>query len=74
MHNEIWRKIEDFKGDFWVSNKGRVRNNKTGNILKGDKNYNGYHRAELTYKNNRRKFFKHRLVAQYFIHYNFYHL
>lgn len=66
-NEEYWAHIDIFEGEFYVSNKGRVLNNRTGNFLKGDTNENGYHRVQLYYKGNTRKLFRHRLVAMYFI-------
>lgn len=66
--NEIWDNINEFEGDFSVSNKGQVKNNKTGNILKGDINNCGYHRVTLYHNGNHKRFFRHRLVADHFIY------
>lgn len=68
MNEEIWKHIDFFEGEFYVSNLGRVMNRKTGNILKGDISGSGYQRVQLYYKGNTKKFLRHRLVALYFIY------
>lgn len=69
MSNEIWKDIDGFPG-YQVSNKGKVRNIKNGNVLKScfDKS-NGYMVVNLYDINTSsiRKKFIHRLVAQSFI-------
>ena len=67
MNNEEWKHIDFFEGEFYVSNKGRVINKKTGNILKGDISGSGYQRVQLFYHGKTKKFLRHRLVAIYFI-------
>lgn len=44
---EIWKDIENYEGYYQVSSFGRVKNVKTGNILKGDTNSVGYKRVWL---------------------------
>ena len=62
---EQWKTIQGY--EYEVSNEGRVRNSKTGRILKPGKNNRGYLNVIL-YKNGKQKFFYiHRLVAQAFI-------
>ena len=39
---EEWKIIEDFP-NYSISNKGNVMNNKTGNIISQQKQYNGYY-------------------------------
>ena len=57
---EIWKQIDIFEGEFYVSNFGRVKNTSTGNIIKGDVNNFGYHRVTMWNKRqkyrNRNKF------------------
>lgn len=59
---EEWRKIADLDG-YSVSNLGKVRNDKTGRILKTYDSGKGYEKVEI--KN--RKWFVHRLVGSAFI-------
>ena len=42
MEEEIWRPINGYEGLYEVSDQGRVRNARTGFILKGIKNKKGY--------------------------------
>lgn len=62
---EIWKDIENYVGYYQVSSYGRVKNIKTGNILTGDINNNGYKRVCL-YTPVKKRFFIHRLVAYHF--------
>ena len=64
---EIWKQIDIFEGEFYVSNFGRVKNISTGNIIKGDVNNFGYHRVTMWNKGQKYRKFRHRLVAEYFI-------
>ena len=59
---EIWKTIEEFP-KYEVSNKGRVRNIKTGRILKYGKHLKGYHQVNLGGTNQ----LVHRLVALTFL-------
>ena len=59
---EEWRKIANLNG-YSVSNLGKVRNDKTGRILKTYDNGRGYQKVEIKNK----KWYIHRLVAQAFI-------
>ena len=62
-----WKLIEGFDGTYSVSNYGEVRNNKTGKLMKQNKNEKGYLRLGLR-KNGKTKYMRvHRLVAQAFI-------
>lgn len=61
---ETWKPIADFVGLYEVSSKGRVRNLKTGRILKPSNNGLGYLFVGL-YKNGaEKKHYIHRLVAR----------
>lgn len=63
---EIWRDIKEYEGLYQVSNLGRVRNSRTGRILKQHSNDKGYLYVPLT-KNGKLKFFRvHRLVGMAF--------
>ena len=74
LENEIWEDIvvdkeelNTYKGLYQVSNIGRVRNSKTGRILKQWKDRQGYFNVKL-YKDSNKKTYKvHRLVALAFI-------
>lgn len=62
---EEWKLINGY--DYSVSSLGRIRNNRTGRILKGVPNTFGYLQVFL-YKNGRPKRFTiHQLVASYFL-------
>ena len=60
-----WKNIEGYEGYYQISNNGQVRNIKTNKILIGDINSSGYKRVML-YAPNKKRFFIHRLVAEYF--------
>ena len=61
---ERWKQIDE--SVYEVSNIGRVRNTKTGNILKGRSAGAGYHQVQLTIANTKKHFYVHRLVAEAF--------
>lgn len=66
---EIWKEIQGYEGLYAVSSKGRVKNIKTGKVLKNRINPHGYAIVAL-YKGNGTKpkaVMVHRLVAQAFI-------
>ena len=63
--NEEWRSISGHI-NYQVSNIGRVRNVKTGRIMKGFSN-DGYVRVGMYYMNTRKMCTVHRLVAQEFL-------
>lgn len=66
FENEEWRNLRD--SVYQVSNLGRVRNTKTGKILKGNKSDCGYVRVELQLPGlPRRKFLVHQLVYECFV-------
>ena len=67
MLEEIWKDIEGYTGLYQVSSWGRVKNSRTGRVLKAGKTKKGYLQLCLC-KNGIRKFYSvHRLVAQAFI-------
>lgn len=66
MNKEIWKDIKNHEEFYEVSTEGRVRNKKTGKIIVGDINSIGYERVIL-YKPIRKRYFKHRLVAEAFL-------
>lgn len=65
---EEWIRIEESK--YFISNEGRIKNNKTGRILKQFKVILGDHesmRIKLPIDNTRKTYIIHRLVALAFI-------
>ena len=63
---EIFMPIESYEDTYAVSNLGRVKNIKTGRILKQSKENTGYMRVKL-FKNNKGKHYSvHRLVLETF--------
>ena len=64
---EIWKEIEGFNGDYWVSNLGRVKSlkYKKERILKPRKQ-SGYYKV-LLYNDKKYEYSIHRLVAMAFI-------
>ena len=66
LSEEIWKDIEGYDGLYQVSSWGRVKNSRTDMVLKGVKDKDGYLRIGL-YKNGKRIYRVHRLVAQAFI-------
>lgn len=65
--NETFKDIIGFEGLYQISNQGRVKNIKTGKILKARFDDKGYYRINL-YNNNKVKIIRvHRLVALHFI-------
>ena len=65
---EIWKPAYDFEYLYEISNKARVRNIKTGKILKPYINDNGYYVLRLVCKNGSQKSVKlHRLLMLTFV-------
>ena len=62
---EVWKDINGFE-KYQISNKGRVWSKVSNKEIKGEKNNFGYWRVTL-YVPRRKRFFKHRLVANHFI-------
>lgn len=60
---EIWKEIQGFEGEYAISNKGNVKNLKSGRILGGGYNSRGYKFVNLKGK----EYTVHRLVALAFI-------
>ena len=60
---EIWKEIQGFEGEYAISNKGNVKNLKSGRILGGRYDSMGYKFVNLKGKN----YMVHRLVALAFI-------
>lgn len=63
---EEWKDIIGVEEHYQVSNKGRVKNKHTGNILKPSCNSGGYEHVELRYGYNKDELV-HRLVAKMFL-------
>ena len=64
---EQWREVVGYNGKYLVSNKGRVKNAKSGRILKERITHRGYVKVHLFRVNDDRNVFLHRIVAQAFI-------
>lgn len=62
---EEWKLIPETK-HYAVSNHGRVRNEKTGQVLKPRPSAHGYQRVHLPVDEDRKDFYIHRLVADAF--------
>ena len=62
----IWKPIKDWEW-YLVDEYGNVKNTRTNKLIIGDKNNMGYRRVCLYNGNNHQRFFRHRLVAEYFI-------
>lgn len=66
--SELWKNI-DIATNYEVSNLGRIRNTKTGQILNPGISGNGYKQVSINFKdtNKFKKQYVHRLVAQYWL-------
>lgn len=64
---EEWKPIKDWEKYYEVSNFGNIRNIKTRKLLTGDINSCGYYRVCLYHNNKKKKYFRHRLVAEHFL-------
>ena len=64
--NECWRSIDGYT-NYQVSNIGRVRHTKTGEVLQGGVTADGYQSVLLSKKGRMQKCFTHRLVAGEFV-------
>ena len=64
---ELWSPIKDYVGIYSVSNYGRVRNDRTGQILKPVLQSKGYYQVFLSVGNKCVHRFIHRLVAEAFL-------
>lgn len=63
----MWKDIPEWEDYYEVNEKGEVRNKQTLKLIEGDVNNAGYYRVALYHKPNKKRFFRHRLVAQLFI-------
>lgn len=59
--------LVDYGNNYEVSNLGRVRNHKTGRILKFDTAHTGYHQVKLSYEGKKKNCLVHRAVALAFL-------
>lgn len=64
--NEVWRSIKDYEGLYEVSNFGRVRNCRTGRVLKPYPVSQGYLMVMLCKNGVRNVYLMHRLVGMAF--------
>jgi hypothetical protein len=65
---ESWKHVEGYEGIYSVSNLGRVRNERTGRVLKPGTNPTiGYHYVVLHVNGKRKNHYVHRLVAVAFV-------
>lgn len=64
---ETWNNIEGYEGLYQVSSWGRVKNSRSGRVLKAGKNNDGYLRVNLCKHGNVKQYYIHRLVAKTFI-------
>lgn len=64
---EIWKDIKDYEELYQISNKGKVRNKRTNNILKNNIGTTGYYQVHLRNQGKPRTFLVHRLVGQAFV-------
>ena len=62
----MWKPIKDWEW-YMVDEYGNVKNTKTNKLLVGDINNAGYYRVCLYDGDRQQRFFRHRLVAEYFI-------
>ena len=67
MKGEIWHKCEVPYTRYEVSNLGRVRNERTGQVLRLRKGRSGYFDVLLKYKGQEKRFYVHKLVATAFV-------
>ena len=64
---ENWKNITESNNLYAVSDKGRIRNNKTNKIMKSIPYKNGYLGVGLMIDGKQKKFRIHRLVGEYFV-------
>ena len=65
LPDEIWLPVPNYENLYWVSNKGRVHNNRK--VMKTYRINSGYLCIDLTYNKAKTKFLLHRLVASTFL-------
>ena len=66
MIKEIWKPIPETNGDYEVSNTGKVRNFRTGKVLKPRPTKRGYFRVHIPINGKRKDAYIHRIVADRF--------
>lgn len=66
MMQTLWNPV-NFGCNYEVSSEGQVRNIKTGKVLKGTVNEDGYIRVYLSADNDHKSFYVHQLVAEAFL-------
>lgn len=64
---EEWRALKNENNIYAVSNLGNIKNMHTNHILSKHLNTTGYERVQLMINGKQKKFFVHRLVAEYFV-------
>ena len=64
---EQWRNVVGYNGKYLVSNEGRVKNAKSGRILKEMITHRGYVKVHLFRTDDEKNIFLHRIVADEFI-------
>ena len=65
--NEIWKDVTNYEGFYQISNRGNVKNIRTGKILINQISQYGYHYISMSAGGNVKKYLVHRLVAIVFI-------
>lgn len=67
MISEIWRDVPNYEGLYQVSNTGKVRNARSGRVLKPHRQGSGYLQTMLSKDGSRSHPLVHRIVASAFI-------
>jgi hypothetical protein len=67
MEEEIWKPIKGYEEYYEISNKGRVRNIKTGQFKKASVGKVGYPVVDICKNGKRKHKYLHRLLAEHFI-------
>ena len=67
----MWKRIKNWENFYEINENGEIRNIKTNKLIIGDINNAGYPRVCLYHTENgeqiKKRYFRHRLVAQHFI-------
>lgn len=64
---ENWKKVDGFNGRYSVSNKGSVRNDERGSLVKPMLSTSGYNYVHLVVKRKKHTCYIHRLVGKAFL-------
>ena len=64
---EVWKSIQGYEGFYEVSSWGRIKNSRSGRVLKAGKHITGYLLVDLCKNGKHTTYRVHRLVAQTFI-------